>query len=112
MSSLYTGALSDVFTPVQLIRTTAHIGGLTNLDSTEGIINNGIYCFIKHCYINPRLSKLIYLNHKEMLKKERQEAAKLRQNNWTSIDLNNKALFFFVKGGGTGTQSCQQHAAW
>ncbi len=97
MSSLYTGALSDVFTPAQLTRTTAHIGGLTNLDSTEGIMNNGIYRFMKHCCIDPRLGKLTYLNHREMSKKERQEAAKLRRNNWTGVDLDNGASFFFVK---------------
>jgi hypothetical protein len=58
-------------------------------------VHHGVYRFLKHCTFDPRLGKLTEMNHKGMTKDQKTMAAKSRRNNWTGIDFDHGATFFF-----------------
>ena len=52
-----------------------------NSKKPEGIIDLGIYRYLIHYTLDPRLRKLTTLGHKRSSTEERRAAAKKRQNN-------------------------------
>jgi hypothetical protein len=66
-------------------------------DEAQGVMNNGIYRFLKHATLDPRLGKLTHLNHKDMTREQKKAASKKRKNNWTNVDSDHGASYFFVR---------------
>jgi hypothetical protein len=64
-------------------------------DKESGMIHAGVYRFLKHCTLDPRLGKLTEMNHAGMSKDQKTLASKSRRNNWTGQDFDNGATFFF-----------------
>ena len=75
-----------------------HLAEITsNYEDTKGesgANNAGIYRFLKHATMDPRLAKMTELNHKGMFQAEKDLAAKRRRNNWTGKDFDHGASFF------------------
>jgi hypothetical protein len=69
----------------------------TNDEHTKeasGPNNAGIYRFLKHATMDPRLAKTTELNHRGMTWSEKAMAAKRCRNNWPGKDFDHSASFF------------------
>lgn len=63
----------------------------------EGFLHAGIFRYLKHATLEPRLSTLTQLNHSEMSAAEKKQASKERVNSWTGHDVDNGASMFFFR---------------
>jgi hypothetical protein len=62
-----------------------------------GLVNSGVYRMLKHLTYDPRLGIMTEMNHAHMSSRDKTEAAKARRNNWTGVDMDHGASFFFAK---------------
>ena len=74
----------------------AKMSATANSEKPEGMMDSGIYRYLMHCTLDPRLGKLTTLGHKRSSTEERRAAAKKRQNNWVDIDYDNGASYYFM----------------
>ena len=81
----------------RVAKTQAQQAELDDLADSEGVVNTGIYRFLKHGTFDPRLCILTELNHREMTREQRAQAAKTRKNNWTNHDMDHGASMFFCR---------------
>lgn len=77
---------------------TPQLGEITsNFEDTRddsGGNNAGVYRFLKHATMDPRLAKMTELNHRGMTRSEKALATKRRKNNWTGKDFDHGASYF------------------
>jgi hypothetical protein len=63
----------------------------------DGGVQAGVYRYLKHGTFDPRLTVLTQLNHRSMTAAQKAKASKSRVNNWTGVDMDHGASFFFRK---------------
>lgn len=78
-------------------KTRAEMSGLEDPADGEGSVHSGVYRYLKHGTMDPRLCVLTELNHRDMSALEKAKAAKERKNNWTDHDIDHGASMFFLK---------------
>ncbi|TAQ83067.1 hypothetical protein B7494_g8609 [Chlorociboria aeruginascens] len=64
---------------------------------SETLVNSAIYRYIKHATLDPRMALMTELNHSNMTKEQKLQASKTRVNNWTGVDLDHGASYFFTR---------------
>ena len=70
---------------------------LEGIKDEGGIINMGAYRLVKHATFDPNLAMVTELNHHDMTKAEKEQASKDRVNNWTGLDLDHGASYFYLR---------------
>jgi hypothetical protein len=78
-------------------KTRAEMSGLEDQADAKGSVYSGVYRYLKHGTMDPRLCVLIELNHRDMSALKKAKAAKERKNNWTDYDIDHGATMFFLK---------------
>jgi hypothetical protein len=81
----------------RIAKTRAELSGLEDTADAEGSVHSGVYRYLKHGTMDPRLCVLTELNHRDMSALEKAKVAKGRKNNWTDHDIDHEATMFFLK---------------
>lgn len=97
LSQLGVGETDTLKVDPRVAETAAERIRLEETNDCEGMIHSGVYRYLKHATLDPRLAYLTELNHKDMTDVQKKEAQKNRRNNWTGVDLDHGASFFYVK---------------